>query len=89
MDIPGDETNRQLFNAGLDGANMVPRLFFWHSAWLDGASPKDIAPAIFFSKQKEEQNSTTGVAGQFMGAGHKHSSNQHGSAVDTPQFEHS
>jgi hypothetical protein len=102
MDVPYDETDRQLFNAATkitlgDGAKAL----FWHSAWLDGASPKDIAPSIFFSKQKEEQNSTTGAAGQFMGAGHKHSCNQHGSAVDTiccplgsssacpPQFEHS
>jgi hypothetical protein len=55
MDIPCDETNRQLFNAGLDGAKMVPRLFFWHSAWLDGASPKDIAPAIFSASKRKNK----------------------------------
>ena len=56
MDVPCDETDWQLFNAATkitlgDGANAL----FWHSAWLDGASPKDIAPAIFSASKRKNK----------------------------------
>jgi len=51
-----DETDRQLFNAATkitlgDGVKAL----FWHSAWLDGASPKDIAPAIFSASKRKNK----------------------------------
>jgi hypothetical protein len=56
-----DATDQQLFNAATkitleDGVMAL----FWHSAWLDGASPKDSSGQILFGKQKE-QNDTTGT----------------------------
>ena len=56
MDVPCDETDRQLFNAATkvtlgNGAKAL----FWHSAWLDGASPKDIAPDIFLASKKKNK----------------------------------
>jgi len=58
MDVPCDETDRQLFSAATkvtlgDGAKAL----FWRSTWLDGASPKDIAPDIFQQARRTKQYS--------------------------------
>jgi len=59
---------------------MAPRRVFGIPA---GAHHQKGAPAIFFFSTQKEQNDTTGTAGQFMGAVHKHSSKQNASTVVT------
>jgi len=64
MEIPCTNTNRRLFNAVTkitieNGAKAL----FWHSAWLDGICPKDLAPTIFALSRKKNRTVQQAVAG--------------------------
>ena len=56
MEIPCTNTDRRLFNAAtkIIIGNKTKALF-WHSAWLDGICPKDLAPTIFALSRKKNR----------------------------------
>ena len=63
MEIPCTNTDRRLFDAATkitigNGAKAL----FWHSAWLDGCCPKDMAPTIFALSRKKNRTVQQAVA---------------------------
>jgi len=54
LDIPCDKRDRDLFNAStIVKVGKGNKASFWHSSWVNGAAPKNLAPSLF-RKIKEE-----------------------------------
>ena len=57
LETPNDEIDRNLFNAATkvsigDGR----KASFWASSWLNGSTPRDIAPKIFDASKRKKRN---------------------------------
>lgn len=54
LDIPCDKSDRNLFNAStivtVDKGNKDS---FWHSSWVNGAAPKNLAPSLFRKSRRK------------------------------------
>lgn len=54
LDIPCDKNDKDLFNAStVVKVGKSNKTNFWHSSWLDGRAPKNIAPCSFRKSKRK------------------------------------
>jgi hypothetical protein len=67
LDIPCDKNDLDLFNASkIVKVGKGDKASFWHSSWINGNSPKNIAPSLFAKGNTEEYLSPKGPPKQHL-----------------------
>ena len=55
LDIPCDKGDRDLFNAStIVTVGKGNKASFWHSSWVNGAAPKNLAPSLFTKSRRKK-----------------------------------
>lgn len=55
MEIPCDAIDRDLFNAStIIKVGKGNKTSFWHSNWINGCAPKNIAPSLFIKATRKK-----------------------------------